>query len=67
MTFKASQLTGYSSKVEVISETSIIGGTSNLASGSPHDTPENSAIFSALGGTGAVSNEHSQITGTTTK
>ena len=65
--FQASQLSGFTSKVEVISETTIIGNTGNLASGSAHDTTENSSIFAALSGTGTITNEHSQLVGTTSR
>ena len=65
LSFKAQQLSGFSSKVEVISETSLIGNSGNLSSGAVNDNAENSSIFAALGGSsGSVATDHhSQIRG----
>jgi hypothetical protein len=60
--FQAHQLSRFSSKVEVISETTLIAGTVALTPGAVNDD-ENPGIFSALRGANAGNDHQSHIRG----
>ena len=62
--FHVQQITGFSSKVEVIPETTIIAGASPLSTGTGPDNGENSGMFAALRGVSGSNEQHSQIRGT---
>ena len=58
------QVTGFSSKVEVIPETTIIAGASPLSTGTGLDNGENSGVFAALRGVSGSNEQHSHIRAT---
>ena len=62
--FQGPQLSRYSSKVEVISETSLIAGTSALAPSTVHDSGESPGLYAALRGSNISSEHHPQLRGT---
>ena len=64
--FQAHQLSGFSSKVEVIPETTLIAGNVTLTPDAANDA-ENSGIFSALRGANTVHDHQSHIRGTSSR
>ena len=53
---------GFSSKVEVVSETTLISGGSELGSSAVHDHGETSSMFAALGGASNIQSPHIRVT-----